>query len=281
MHKHEQNIICIVLRVLFALTIYSQDTSILASAYPLNTTCSPPNSQGGKGYCGPSFCDAITNTANTCIFTSKSYAYPTIISQIKSKTCIQSTDPRCTSKALAALMKGQGIKAAYCNDAFLVIHSDGTTGFTNYLTSIRNPPASISSDGTACVTRVTNPSYLSVKIPLYPTLLSTSDPSTNNVNTKSYPNGGGDGDGAYMSTVTPNTGATYGLPTRGIIINLIGTLKFQSVSRLTFPHIKYNAGAIGVTVGGEEIYPVFNNLAYLAPQKCEVDTCNQVKNYVQ
>ena len=35
-------------------------------------------------------------------------------------------------------------------------------------------------------------------------------------------------------------------------------------------------GSIGITIGGQEIFPVFNNLAYLAPQKCEVDTCNQV-----
>ena len=112
-------------------------------------------------------------------------------------------------------MKGQGIKAAYCNDEFLVIHSDGTTGFSDTLKSVKNPPASISSDGTACVTRSTNPSYLSVKIPLNPSLLDTSDPLINNVNSKSFPKGAGDSGGAYMSTSTMNTAATYGLPTRG------------------------------------------------------------------
>ena len=219
-----------------------------AANYPLNITCSPPPTNGGKGYCGPSFCDSVTNTAKTCVFTSQTFNYAALVSKVKSKTCTQSTDARCTSAALKAVMKGQGIKAAYCNDAFLVIISDGSTGFSNYLSSIHNPPGSVGSDGVACVTRTTNPSYSTVKIPLYPTLLATSDPSTNNVNTNSYPNGAGDANGAYMSATTRNTGATYGLPTRG---------------------------AVGITIGGQEIFPAFNNLAYLAPQKCEVDTCQE------
>jgi hypothetical protein len=37
-------------------------------------------------------------------------------------------------------------------------------------------------------------------------------------------------------------------------------------------------GAVGVTVGGQIIFPAFNNMGYLAPQKCEVDTCNQVRD---
>ena len=36
------------------------------------------------------------------------------------------------------------------------------------------------------------------------------------------------------------------------------------------------SGAVGITIAGEEIFPAFNNLATLAPQKCEVDSCNQV-----
>ena len=186
-----------------------------SATFYLNTTCSPPVNQGGTGYCGPSFCDSVVNLKATCIFTSQSYNYAAIVQKISTRTCTQSTDPRCTSDALAVLIRGQGIKAAYCNDAFLVIHSDGTSGFLNYLTSVKNPPASVSSDGTACVTRLTNPSYMSVKIPLNPTLLATSDPGINNVNTKSFPNGGSDGNGGYMSTTVTNTAATYGLPTRG------------------------------------------------------------------
>jgi hypothetical protein len=112
-------------------------------------------------------------------------------------------------------MVGPGIKAAYCNDAFLVLQTDLSSGFGNYLDSIRNPPASISSDGTPCVTRFINQDFVAVKIPLFPTLLSTSDPLVNNVNLNAFPNGAGNSDGAYMSTSVPGTGATMGLPTRG------------------------------------------------------------------
>ena len=46
--------------------------------------------------------------------------------------------------------------------------------------------------------------------------------------------------------------------------------------RLTMLIFTNNVGAVGVTVGGQIIFPAFNNMGYLAPQKCEVDTCNQV-----
>ena len=187
-----------------------------ASFATMNQTCSPPVAQGGKGYCGPSFCDLVssTSTSPACVFASKSYDYSYEISKTQSKTCTQSSDARCTSAALLALMVGQGIKAAYCNDAFLILKTDGSTGFQTYLDSIKNPPASVS-NGVTCVTRYSNPSFETVKVPLNPTLLSTADPLVNNVNLKSYPNGGADTNGAYMSTSTRGTGSTYGLPTRG------------------------------------------------------------------
>ena len=37
-------------------------------------------------------------------------------------------------------------------------------------------------------------------------------------------------------------------------------------------------GSVGISVAGQDIFPAFNNLAYLAPQKCEVDPCNEVRN---
>ena len=190
-----------------------------AFIYPLNQTCSPPVSQGGSGYCGPKFCDVSASPAAACIFTNAVINYQERISSVKSKSCVQSTDGRCTSAALAALMKGPGIKAAYCNDEFLVIISDGTPGFKTNLDSVKNPPGAVDKNGMTCVTRYTNPAFMTVKIPLNPTLLATSTAGVNNVNTNSFPNGGGDGDGAYMSLSTPGTAATYGLPTRGHSLN--------------------------------------------------------------
>ena len=188
---------------------------ICSASYALNYTCSPPVAQGGNGYCGPSFCETSASSAKDCVFASKTIDYQMSVSKLASKSCVQSTDPRCTSAALAAVIVGGGVKAAYCNDAFLVIVSDGSPGFPTYLRSIKNPPGAVSSDGSACVTRTVNPSYLIAKIPLYPTLLPASDKTVNNVNTNSFPNGGGDVNGAYMSTTVRGTAATYGLPTRG------------------------------------------------------------------
>ncbi len=34
-------------------------------------------------------------------------------------------------------------------------------------------------------------------------------------------------------------------------------------------------GAVGVTIGGQDIFPVFNTRATLTPQACEVDSCTQ------
>ena len=197
--------------IIFLLSINTSS----AFTYPLNQTCSPPVSQGGSGYCGPKFCDASASLAAACVFTYTVVNYQERISAVKSKSCVQSADGRCTSAALASLIKGQGIKAAYCNDEFLVIISDGTPGFKTNLDSVKNPPGSVDKNGMACVTRYTNPAFMTVKIPLNPTLLATSSAGVNNVNTDSFPNGGGDGDGAYMSTSTQGTAATYGLPTRG------------------------------------------------------------------
>ena len=189
---------------------------ICSASYALNYTCSPPYSMGGKGYCGPNFCDTSASTLYGCNFTNTVISYSTIVANTKTKTCTQSTDARCTSAALAALMHGPGIKAAFCNDAFLVILSDLTAGFTTHLNSIKNPPAAVDHyTGKTCVTRYANPEYQSLKIPLFPVMLSTADPSINNVNLMSFPNGpGSDSDGSYMSTTT-GAGATYGLPVRG------------------------------------------------------------------
>jgi hypothetical protein len=211
-------------------------------------------------------------------------------------------------------MVGTGVKAAYCNDAFLIISADGSPGFANTLSTVRNPPGSTDATGWikvlshtfiklelifrklllyqcascfidyllyllvsvrctilssfpssyfqhkkllilsyvlttgACVTRTVQSGKLfTYKIPLSYTLLATADPGVNNVNTNSFPNGGGDNNAAYMLK-SDRVGATYGLPTRG---------------------------SVAVSIAGQDIYPAFNNNAYLAPQKCEVDSCNE------
>jgi hypothetical protein len=79
------------------------------------------------------------------------------------------------------------------------------------------------------------------KIPLYPTALST---ATNVNNVPGGFLGVGDVVGGYLS----DNNNIYGMPTRG---------------------------AMGVSIGGQDIYPVWNNRATATPQWCEVDTCNE------
>jgi hypothetical protein len=134
-----------VLSALLSVLLYVDiATAGYTNNYPLNHTCSPPTAQGGKGYCGPSFCDDIPNTSTSCYFDTISVNYANRVSTILSKTCTQSTDARCASSALKALMVGTGIKAAYCNDEFLVIVTSGETGFGNQLDTIRFPPGILS-----------------------------------------------------------------------------------------------------------------------------------------
>jgi hypothetical protein len=188
-----------------------------SATYPLNQTCSPPQAQGGTGYCGPSLCANAGTSLPACVFTTtKTFNYATLVSQTATKKCTQSTDPRCKSAALKALMSGPGVKAAFCNDLFLVLQTDGSSGFPTYLQSIMFPPAAVA-NGVTCVTRYTNPTFMISKIPLYPILLSTSDPAINNVNTKSFPSGASDSSTGYMSSSVKYGGSTYGLPTRGKI----------------------------------------------------------------
>ena len=169
----------------------------------LTSTCSPPVALGGTGYCGPPYCANVVSTLPGCVFTSSGAKnYASIVSSLSCTTCTQSADPRCSYSALKALIYGTGIKAAYCNEQFLVIHTDMTSGFNNYLSQIPNPPGSVDSSGAACVTRNTNPSYAMYKIPLYPTPLSTA------TNMNNIPNGflgAGDIVGGYLSDTN-----TYG-----------------------------------------------------------------------
>ena len=183
-----------------SLNTYSSTSSPIS----LTATCSPPLALGGTGYCGPPFCSTSTSVSNlpSCVFTSQAKNYASSVSSLKCTTCTQSTDSRCSTSALKSLIYGTGIKAAYCNDQLLVIHTDMTSGFNNYLSQIPNPPGSIDSAG-ACVTRATNPSYAMYKIPLYPTALSTAS-NTNNIANGFL--GAGDIVGGYMS----DSGITYG-----------------------------------------------------------------------
>jgi hypothetical protein len=198
--------------VLFVATLALVAQSVNGQALNLTETCSET-----LGYCGPkSICGAYTAGASipTCVFPATATPdYALKVQATRCKTCTPSSDARCSRAALTAIIKGTGIKAAYCNDAFLVIHTDMGSGFGNTLSKIPNPPGSVDSSGTKCVTREVNTGgFAVVKIPLTTTPLATAS-YLNNANTQAFPGGGGNGvnNAEYMS----NNGVVYGLPTRG------------------------------------------------------------------
>ncbi|PNH01401.1 hypothetical protein TSOC_012719 [Tetrabaena socialis] len=140
---------------------------------------------------------------------------------------------KCSAAALKAVLVGSGIKAAFCTDAHLILHTNGAPTWIPNLDDVPNPPGSQFSNGTACVTRSASqtPSYAVWRIPLTWTLLPTAA-STNNMN--NFPDGAADSNMGYMAGAL----GSYGLPTRG---------------------------AVGVSVSGQEMFPLYNNRAELTP----------------
>lgn len=229
--------------ILLILSLHSR----VQSSYDLNLTCSPAKKNGGRGTCGPTFCSLKTTTLPACIFADKITDYQQMVSQLtsKCKQCTQVTQAKCSSSALKDLIKHSGVKVAYCNDQYLVVLADGSPGFETNMMDTPNPPGAVDSTNTNCVTRFANSGYTNTfKIPLYPQPLSTADPAINNLNLNAFPSGAADASDGYLSS----TFGTYPLPTRG---------------------------AVGYTVNGQEIFPIYNNRAMLTPEVCEVDSCNE------
>ena len=215
--------------------------SAQAGPYPLNLTCSPPVSRGGNGNCGPAWCSLARSDAPSCVFPTNTINYATEVGKATCRACTQSSAPQCATAALTALhgWPGSGVKAAFCNDAFLVIMGTGA-GIEPYnLADVYNPPGA-NINGTQCVTRTASAGFLTNKIWLTPQLLPAASP-TNNI--EAYP--GGPGETGYM--YSPVYG-TYGLPT---------------------------AGAVGITISSQQIFPIFSNVVNLTPEHCETDSCNE------
>ena len=160
--------------------------------------------------CGPSYCVRASNSEapNTKQnMTDPDFARQ--LSAIASNTCTISTDARCTKAGLTALFgKYPGVKAAcvplrrcgggtravrapfaeparhcrYCNDAWLVIHSNNLPNHPVFLASIQTPPGD--GDGgqysTQGVTRSYSLQWYAFKVPLTPQLLPTNTSALNN-----------------------------------------------------------------------------------------------------
>ena len=185
------------------------------------------------------------------------FNYQARLSIIRSRKCIQSKDSRCSSEYLKSIISGSGIKAAYCNDKFLIVHTDLSAGYPNWISDIPNPPGGgedhdrtdQTETGIFCQTGAESmyEEYGVYKFPLTTTQLP-GDDYTNNLNLNAFPNGcHRNNPGSHMCE-RAGSGHDYGHPVRG---------------------------PIGITITGQEIFPLYNNVGYLAPEKCEIDTCNQ------
>lgn len=138
----------------------------VASASLLVNSCT--DSTNYPDTCSPTQCVLAPNAA--CSPTASTANAVLGAAAITCKTCTQSTDSRCSTAALIAMFgKYPAVKRAYCNDLFLVIHSDNVPNHADSLAKIPHPPAG----GDAmyvdsCVTRSRNAQYQIFKIPLTP-----------------------------------------------------------------------------------------------------------------
>ena len=131
---------------------------------------------------------------------------------------------------------------AFCNDKWLVIVTNlmpfvPSSQSTPNLQDILNPPGGTSSDGTACVTRTWWGGFRSYAFALSPSQLPTSAASNNALY---YTSNG-------LSTYLTNT--------------------------LLTPNVNYylpSDGSIGLSVWGQDWFPIFNNRGLYTPEVCEV-----------
>lgn len=221
--------------------------------YPLNITCNSTlyPTLFYNDTCSPAFCSVTADMVTpTCTYTSQP-AYTVTkatqdINKIPCRTCTVANDERCSSTFLKNLLGNmKGIYAAFCNDKYLVVYGDGSTGSIPNLDNVPLPPGG-TQNGQACRTRMA--SYIGYagravasKFLLCPTQLST---STGNNNLAAFPDGPKDSPYGYLY----NPPYIYGLP---------------------------SGGAVGTTIAGQQIFPTFNNRALYTPENCEVDHCNQ------
>ena len=149
--------------------------------------------------------------------------------------CTQSTVTKCSATYLNSVLKtGYGMKAAYCNDKYLIIHSSGVANHVDGLGNIPSPPGEGGVDySVACVTRSYHSSYLAFSIPLNYQLLPSSN-ITNNV-------------AAFVGQTNPTAITGFGLP---------------------------DSGPLAVSVSGMNMYPLYNNQGQVSAARCEMDKCS-------
>ena len=228
--------------------------------------------------CSPSQCVKGTNPAcavsnNLGTTTNKTNsAMAATLATIASRTCTVSSDARCTTAALTAVFGHYpGILAAYCNDAYIVVHSSGLAAHPTSLGSIYTPPGGgtcLSGAVTCgyldqCVTRDYASAYAVYKIPLAPTLLGTASGTVNNAQ--------------YTYTIPQST-------TNAGTLDVNNLLYYNGLTSMP------TRGPVAVSVSGQNMFPMaractmfcrtrlshaaqMNNNGGLTFPSCETDMC--------
>lgn len=235
-------LLLLVLESACALTVTYDSYTV--GGYQLNQSCSPAKSLGGLGTCATAeLCAGKQSSLPTCTWSTAPRNATEEVNKLACRSCIQSPNPICASSYLSRVVNNKGgIKAFYCNDRFLVMHTSAAGSHQGNLMDVPNPPGGTFPNGSACKTRTQNEGYMRGRFPIQYSLLNT---STKDNNIADGFRGGGDFDGGYMNGTS---GVYYGMPTRG---------------------------NIGFTVAGQEIFPIFNNRAEYTLESCEVDSCNE------
>lgn len=132
--------------------------------------------------CSPTFCEKVTNKA--CSFPDPGVNMAKEITSLGCRTCSQASPakhPICSSNALkSTFVSPSAVQAAFCNDDYLVIHTQGQPNHATYLQGVPRPPGG--GDGpyeSSCVTRSFVMQSQTFKIPLNYSLLA--DGMTNTV----------------------------------------------------------------------------------------------------
>ena len=227
------------------------NASQTAGPYPPDFSCF--DASGGALSCSPAWCNAtqaIRGAANvgSCVAAAPApQNYTKLVSSIGCAACAaaNSADARCSAAALAALFSPYpSIFAAYCNAGYLVmLTSTAGPASLSLLDLVPNPPGGTNgSNSAACKTRAASatPAWKVNAFPLSPVL---------------YP----------ASALTNNAGVYTGE------VNGAGGPLNNGTTTFWLPA----SGRVGVTLSGQELYPVFNNRALFTNENCETAACNE------
>lgn len=218
------------------------------TASTIEYTETPYKNKGGSG--NPAFCKLLVTKIKNCTIPISTVDVPRVVAFLPPKTCSTSTSPECKTESLNKLLiKSGGLKAAYCNDKFLIIHSDGTPNHDDSISQVEQPiqiqtkligndnERQKQGDDDFCQIRKTLRHFNAFKIPLNPIQLVNSD-SSNNADSFSKNN--------ITRLVDKNSGEVFGIPLKG---------------------------PIGVTISGIKIFPVHDEDGFFARRKCRLDRC--------